>query len=90
MKLLRNLLYLLLLITLNHGYAQQDGSAPPSSEEAAGDSVNDATTASSAEKVPPAVSTQAVLPSKRADKNRVFKPSEEISEDIAVPFPVDI
>jgi hypothetical protein len=28
--------------------------------------------------------------SEKNDRNRVFKPSEEISEDVAVDFPIDI
>jgi hypothetical protein len=104
MKLLSNSLCLLLLLSLNHAYAQQAETAPALeetineeaiNEEATNEKTsdgldNDEATNSVQQKAPSAVTTQAVPPAKRADENRVFKPSEKISADIAVPFPVDI
>jgi len=81
------ILIALCLLVISHVHAQQDASSPAANENAEEELQKEALEKVEAEKIK---AEQNKTVSKAKPPEEVFKPTEEISEDSPVPFPVDI
>jgi len=83
-------LFLLIALTLFINTLAANEEKPPTETNSSEDSSSEDNKASSPEKKPDPKKQSAKTPSSKTRKASGFKPSEEISEDYSVPFPVDI